>query len=122
MKPCESAENAQTIFHISAAKLAFIKKIFIMKNLTDFRKTVEAGMDLRLYHSPPPPPTEHNPRSVYKGKQRLGPFQQRWLSTANISVAFMKQLEFATPATDWWRHNFNNISKSNYIVTNLLLL
>ena len=38
--------NRQTIFDISSRKLTFIKKyIFIMKNLTDFRKTVETGMD-----------------------------------------------------------------------------
>ena len=46
MKPYESAENVQTIFEISSGKLTFIKKkYFSWKNLTDFRETVETGMD-----------------------------------------------------------------------------
>ena len=39
----------QTIFQISVGKLkGFTNRIFIVKNLTDFRKTVETGVDPRL--------------------------------------------------------------------------
>ena len=38
----------QSIFQISSSKVFFIKNIFIMKNLTDFRKTLETGVDPRL--------------------------------------------------------------------------
>ena len=39
----------QHIAQVSTWKVFFIiKNIFIMKNLTDFRKTVETGVDLRL--------------------------------------------------------------------------
>lgn len=48
MKPCKLAENAQTIFEISSGKLTLLKNTFIVKNLTDFGKTVETGMDPHL--------------------------------------------------------------------------
>ena len=48
MKPDALAENVQTIFEISSGKLILKKSIFTMKNLADFRKTVETGMDPRL--------------------------------------------------------------------------
>ena len=35
----------QTIFQISTWNVLFIKNKFLMKNLTDFRKTVETGVD-----------------------------------------------------------------------------
>ena len=35
----------QTIFQISTWKVLIIKNKFLMKNLTDFRKTVETGVD-----------------------------------------------------------------------------
>ena len=39
----------QTIFQILTWKvLLIIKNMFIMKNLTDFRKTMETGVDPRL--------------------------------------------------------------------------
>ena len=38
----------QSIFQISSSKVFFIKNIFLMKNLTDFRKTLETGLDPRL--------------------------------------------------------------------------
>ena len=51
MKPCELVENVQTIFEISSGKLAVNKKyIFIVKNLTDFHKTLETSMDPHLIH------------------------------------------------------------------------
>ena len=51
MKPCELEENVQTIFEISTGKLTVMKRysVFIVKNPTDFRKTVEAGVDPRLH-------------------------------------------------------------------------
>ena len=43
----------KTTGQISSWKLfCLIKNIFIMKNLTDFRRTVEAGVDLRLLDNP----------------------------------------------------------------------
>ena len=36
-------------FYISTWTVFFIKNIFIMKNLTDFRETVETSVDPRLY-------------------------------------------------------------------------
>ena len=54
IKPCELAENVQTIFEISSGKLRrFLLNVraisaLVTKNLTDFCKTVETGMDLRL--------------------------------------------------------------------------
>ena len=39
----------QTIFQISTWNVLFIKNKFLMKNLTDFRKTVETGVDPRLF-------------------------------------------------------------------------
>ena len=39
----------QSIFQISTWKVFFIKNIFIMKNLTDFRKTLETGPGPRLF-------------------------------------------------------------------------
>ena len=56
MKPCKLAKNVQTIFEISSGRLTVdnnLKKTyqFIVKNLTDFHKMVEAGMDLRLYRA-----------------------------------------------------------------------
>ena len=40
----------QTIFQISVGKLkGFTNWIFIVKNLTDFRKTVETGVDPRVF-------------------------------------------------------------------------
>ena len=48
MKPCELAENVHTIFEILSGKLTVNKqRYFFVKNLTDFRKTVETGMDPR---------------------------------------------------------------------------
>ena len=46
----------QTIFQILTWKvLLVIKNMFIMKNLTDFRKTMETGVDPRLVsHAPRP--------------------------------------------------------------------
>ena len=38
----------QSIFQISTWKVFFIKNIFIMKYLTDFRKTLETGLGPRL--------------------------------------------------------------------------
>ena len=38
----------QTIFESSI--IIIIKNMFIMKNLTDFRKTVETGVDPPLYY------------------------------------------------------------------------
>ena len=38
----------QSIFQISSSKVFFIENIFIMKNLTDFRQTLETGVDPRL--------------------------------------------------------------------------
>ena len=35
----------QTIFESSIIIIIIIKNMFIMKNLTDFRKTVETGVD-----------------------------------------------------------------------------
>ena len=48
MKPGKSVENVQTIFEISSGNLTFIKKYIYLKNLTDFRNTVETDMNLRL--------------------------------------------------------------------------
>ena len=47
MGPSKLAKNVQSIFEISTGKLTVNKKKngFIVKNLTDFRKMVEAGMD-----------------------------------------------------------------------------
>ena len=39
----------QSIFQISTWKVFFIKNIFIMKNLTDFRKTLETGPGPHLF-------------------------------------------------------------------------
>ena len=42
------ARRVQTIDQISTWKVVLLEKIFIMKNLSDFRKSVETGVDPRL--------------------------------------------------------------------------
>ena len=37
--------GVKAVFQISTWKVLFIKNKFLMKNLTDFRKTVETGVD-----------------------------------------------------------------------------
>ena len=47
MKPCKSADDFISQFQLRKFFIV-IKNIFIVKNLTDFRKTVETGVDPRL--------------------------------------------------------------------------
>ena len=56
MKPCKSADYYPCCVGYGAkfqlGKFYIIKKIFVLKNLTDFRKTVETGVDPRLFVIP----------------------------------------------------------------------
>ena len=47
MKPCKSADYFISRFQLGKFFIVS-KNIFIVKNLTDFRKTVETGVDPRL--------------------------------------------------------------------------
>ena len=45
---CKKKTFVQTIFQISTLEVLLLLKMFIMKNLNDFRKKVETGVNLRL--------------------------------------------------------------------------